>query len=71
MSAGMRNQMLSICAFGLAVTVWQAAAWAETVPAKDPKTRRWNPLGFKIIDFRSEPEVLVEQPATKELRHEQ
>jgi type IV secretion system protein VirB9 len=34
MSARMRNQMLSICAFGLAVTVWQAAAWAETVPAK-------------------------------------
>lgn len=25
--------------------------------AKDPKTRRWNPLGFKIVDFRSEPEV--------------
>ena len=34
MSARMRNQMLSICAFGLAVTVWQAAAWAETAPAK-------------------------------------
>jgi type IV secretion system protein VirB9 len=34
MSARMRNPMLSICAFGLAVTVWQAAAWAETVPAK-------------------------------------
>ncbi|HZE44620.1 MAG TPA: TrbG/VirB9 family P-type conjugative transfer protein [Steroidobacteraceae bacterium] len=30
----MRNPMLSICAFGLAATVWQAAAWAETVPAK-------------------------------------
>jgi type IV secretion system protein VirB8 len=28
--------------------------------AKDPKTRRWNPLGFKIIDFRTEPEVLGE-----------
>jgi type IV secretion system protein VirB9 len=34
MSLTMRNPMLSICAFGLAVTVWQAAAWAETVPAK-------------------------------------
>jgi type IV secretion system protein VirB9 len=33
MSARMRNPMLRICAFGLAVTVWQAA-WAETVPAK-------------------------------------
>lgn len=31
-------------------------AYAE--PAKDPKTRRWNPLGFKIVDFRTEPEVV-------------
>ena len=44
-------------------------AYAE--PAKDPKTRRWNPLGFKIVDFRSEPEVLVEQAAAKETHHEQ
>jgi type IV secretion system protein VirB8 len=28
--------------------------------AKDPKTRRWNPLGFKIIDFRTEPEIISE-----------
>lgn len=47
--------------------------WVATVqyaygdPAKDPKTRRWNPLGFKIVDFRAEPEVLVEQPAAKEV----
>jgi type IV secretion system protein VirB9 len=34
MSARMRNPMLSICALGLAATGWQAAAWAETVPAK-------------------------------------
>jgi type IV secretion system protein VirB9 len=26
--------MLSICAFGLVITVWQPAAWAETAPAK-------------------------------------
>ena len=44
-------------------------AYAE--PAKDPKIRRWNPLGFKIVDFWSEPEVLVEQSAVKELHHEQ
>jgi len=50
--------------------------WVATIqyayadPAKDPKTRRWNPLGFKIVDFRAEPEVLVEQPAAKELRRE-
>ena len=33
-------------------------------PAKDPKTRRWNPLGFRIVDFRSEPEVLGESRST-------
>ena len=40
--------------------------WVATIeyayadPAKDPKTRRWNPLGFKVVDFKSEPEVLIE-----------
>ena len=41
------------------LTHWIATiqfAYAE--PAHDPKVRRWNPLGFKIVDFRSEPEVL-------------
>jgi type IV secretion system protein VirB8 len=37
--------------------------WVATIQytygeaAKDPKVRRWNPLGFKIVDFRTEPEV--------------
>ncbi|MGO9512381.1 MAG: virB8 family protein [Steroidobacteraceae bacterium] len=50
--------------------------WVATIqysysePAKDPKTRRWNPLGFKIIDFKSEPEVLLEQPTEKDHRHD-
>ena len=42
-------------------THWVATiqyAYAEA--AKDPKTRRWNPLGFKILDFRAEPEVINE-----------
>jgi len=53
-------------------THWVATVqYAYTEPAKDPKTRRWNPLGFKIADFRSEPEVLTEQPAAKETHHEQ
>jgi type IV secretion system protein VirB9 len=34
MSARLGKRLLSIYAFGLAVTAWQAAAWAETVPAK-------------------------------------
>src|ERR1700678_4554896 len=50
--------------------------WVATIqyvyagPAQDPKVRRWNPLGFKIVDFRTEPEVLTEPPAAKELHHE-
>ncbi len=46
--------------------------WVATIQyaygevAKDPKTRRWNPLGFKIVDFRSEPEVLSEPTAAKD-----
>jgi type IV secretion system protein VirB8 len=48
-------------------THWVATVqYAYGEPAKDPKTRRWNPLGFKIVDFRSEPEVLSEQPAPKD-----
>jgi type IV secretion system protein VirB8 len=53
-------------------THWVATVqYAYADPAKDPKTRRWNPLGFKIVDFRSEPEVLVDPPAAKELHREQ
>jgi type IV secretion system protein VirB8 len=46
--------------------------WVATIqyvygePAKDPRTRRWNPLGFKIVDFRSEPEVLSERTSPKD-----
>jgi type IV secretion system protein VirB8 len=32
--------------------------YAYTEPAKDPKVRRWNPLGFKVVDFRAEPEAV-------------
>ena len=53
-------------------THWVATIqYAYTPPSQDPKTRRWNPLGFKIVDFRSEPEVLADQPAAKEMHHEQ
>jgi type IV secretion system protein VirB8 len=49
--------------------------WVATVqyayadPALDPKTRRWNPLGFKIIDFKTEPEAAVE-PVSQERARE-
>jgi type IV secretion system protein VirB8 len=42
-------------------THWVATiqyAYAEA--AKDPKTRRWNPIGFKVLDFRTEPEAITE-----------
>ncbi len=46
-------------------TAQQRSDWIATVqyafsaPASDPSVRRWNPLGFKIVSFRSEPETLV------------
>jgi type IV secretion system protein VirB8 len=43
------------------VTHWLAnVQFAYADPAKDPKTRRWNPLGFKVVDFRTEPEVVAQ-----------
>jgi type IV secretion system protein VirB8 len=44
--------------------------YAYTEPAKDPKTRRWNPLGFKIIDFKSEPEAPVDELTEKDRHHD-
>jgi type IV secretion system protein VirB8 len=50
---------------------WVATVqYAYGVPAKDPKTRRWNPLGFKVLDFRAEPEVSIEAASGKDSRHE-
>jgi type IV secretion system protein VirB8 len=49
--------------------------WVATIqyayadPPSDPKTRRWNPLGFKILEFKSEPEVIADAPS-EEGRHE-
>jgi type IV secretion system protein VirB8 len=46
-------------------THWIATIqYAYTAPSKDPKVRRWNPLGFKVIELTSEPEVLP-QPQAK------
>ena len=45
------------------VTHWIATIqYAYGDPSADPKTRRWNPLGFKITDFTPEPEVLPDAP---------
>jgi type IV secretion system protein VirB8 len=48
----------------------QVTHWIATIqyvygePSKDPKVRRWNPLGFKILEFRSEAETLPSAPAS-------
>ncbi len=43
------------------LTHWIATIqYAYTSPSKDPRVRRWNPLGFKIVDLTAEPEVLAQ-----------
>jgi type IV secretion system protein VirB8 len=47
----------------------QLTHWIATIqyvygePSKDPKVRRWNPLGLKVIDFKPEPEVVSDAKA--------
>jgi type IV secretion system protein VirB8 len=44
---------------GEEMTHWIATIqYAYADPSTDPKVRGWNPLGFKIVDFRPEPEVV-------------
>jgi type IV secretion system protein VirB8 len=50
----------------------QVTHWIATIqylygePSKDPRIRRWNPLGLKVVEFRSEPEILPsDAPATQ------
>jgi len=54
------------------VTHWLATVqYAYAEPAKDPRTRRWNPLGFKILDFRTEPEAILERQSDNTARASQ
>jgi type IV secretion system protein VirB8 len=42
-------------------THWIATVqYAYGAPSRDAKVRQWNPLGFRIIDFRPEPETVGE-----------
>jgi type IV secretion system protein VirB8 len=44
------------------VTHWIATIqYAFVVPSQDPRVRRCNPLGFKVLEMTAEPEV---QPPT-------
>jgi type IV secretion system protein VirB8 len=46
-------------------THWIATIeYAYAAPSADPKIRRWNPLGFRLLDFVTEPEVLGEPAVT-------
>lgn len=41
-----------------ASTHWIATLqYAYVEPSKDPRARQWNPLGFRILEFRPEPEA--------------
>jgi type IV secretion system protein VirB8 len=31
--------------------------YAYTKPSSDPRTREWNPLGFRVVDFHTDPEI--------------
>jgi len=47
-------------------THWIATVqYAYAAPASDPRARRWNPLGFRIVDFRPEPEVMPDEPPVR------
>jgi type IV secretion system protein VirB8 len=48
------------------VTHWIATIqYAYGSPSKSPAMRAWNPLGFKIVDVESEPEVLTSATAAE------
>jgi type IV secretion system protein VirB8 len=45
------------------LTHWIATLqFAYVDPSGDPRTRRWNPLGFKVIEFKPEPETPPDAP---------
>jgi type IV secretion system protein VirB8 len=47
-------------------THWIATVrYAFTKPSSEPATRRWNPLGFKIVDFRPEPEAVTDSSGSQ------
>ena len=39
--------------------------YAYAAPSRDPRVRRWNPLGFKVLQLSAEPEAILEPAATK------
>jgi type IV secretion system protein VirB8 len=44
-----------------AVTHWIATLqYTYVTPSKDPQVRQWNPLGFRVMEFRPEAETAPE-----------
>lgn len=42
------------------LTHWIATIqYAYAAPSADPRMRRWNPLGFKVVEMVTEPEILA------------
>lgn len=40
------------------ITRWiTTIQYTYTKPSNDPSVRQWNPIGFRVLDFRPEPEV--------------
>jgi type IV secretion system protein VirB8 len=43
------------------LTHWIATIeYAWVTPSRDPRSRQWNPLGWRVTDFRTEPETLAD-----------
>ncbi len=48
------------------VSHWIATVqYAYSTPSKDPRVRRWNPLGFKVLELTTEPEAAAEPAVAK------
>jgi len=48
------------------VSHWIATVqYAYSTPSKDPRVRRWNPLGFKVLELTIEAEAAPESAVTK------
>jgi len=46
------------------VTHWIATIqFAYVKPSEDPKDRAWNPLGFRVVEYKREPEVAADTPS--------
>lgn len=51
------------------ITHWIATVeYAWVTPSSDPRMRQWNPLGWRVTEFHSEPESLSDTPSTSAVK---